>query len=266
MKIERYIPPPSHPLHRYVQSVFYASGRISRELILPKCNVDILFNLGDPISIERTPRGSGPDVWRRTLVAGLQTGAVVSRPQGAQTILGISLHAAACRAVLPLPLSELTNLAVDGARLFRDIDEVWERLASDSSFQQRCCRVLNWMMAGLEPPSQAAFIHRACSLLEGNPDGRRISEIVQASSVSSRHLRRLFREYVGVGPAQYLRLSRFIKALHLMDAPLSLTEIAHAALYCDQAHFCRDFKEIAGVSPTQYRSEAGLARGHVFYS
>ena len=266
MKIERYIPPPTHPLHPYVQSVFYASFWVSRELILPKCNVDILFNFGDPIFIEKTPRVAGPDVWRKTLVAGLQTGAVVSRPKGAVTILGISLHAATCRAVIPLPLSELSDSAIDGALLFPDIDLVWERLASESSFQHRCFRVLHWLMASLNPPSQAALIYRACSLLEGYPDGRRIDEIVQASSVSSRHLRRLFREYVGVGPAQYLRLSRFIKALDLMEAPLSLTEIAHEALYCDQAHFCRDFKEIAGVSPTQYRIEAGPATGHVFYT
>ncbi len=266
MQIERYIPPPYHPLHRYVQSVFYVNGRVSRELILPKANVDILFNLGDPICLEKAPRVAGPEVWRKTLVAGLQTGAIVSRPQGAVTILGISLHAATSRAVLPLPLSELTDLSVDGALLLPEIDLVWERLASDSSFELRCCRVLNWLTAHLEPPSQTDLVHRACALMEGHPDGRCVDEIVRASSVSSRHLRRLFREYVGIGPAQYLRLSRFIKALHLMNAPLSLTEIAHEALYCDQAHFCRDFKEISGVSPTQYRSEAGPAPGHVFYT
>jgi hypothetical protein len=72
MKVNRYIPPASHPLHVYVQSVFFADSDHSRELILPKCNVDILFNLGAPTCIESTRRLAHPATWRKTLVAGLQ--------------------------------------------------------------------------------------------------------------------------------------------------------------------------------------------------
>jgi hypothetical protein len=38
----------------------------------------------------------------------------------------------------------------------------------------------------------------------------------------------------------------------------------HAAHYYDQAHFCRDFKEIAGMSPSEYRARAGHVPGHLF--
>lgn len=265
MKIERYIPPVSHPLHPYVQSIFFAGGSHARELVLPKCNVDILFNLGAPIQVEGTACLARATTWQKSLVAGLQTGAIVSRPQGSVTILGISLKAATCRAVLPLPLSEITDWVVDGALLFPEIDLLWERLGTDLSFSQQCRHVLDWLAARMVPPLQAALIHCACGLLDGHPDGRRLDKIVQMSAVSPRHLRRLFQQHVGIGPAQYLRLSRFTKALLLMDSPLTLTEIAHEALYFDHAHFCRDFKEIAGIPPGQYRHEAGPALGHVFY-
>lgn len=265
MEIKRYIPPASHPFHLYVQSVFFASNSHSRELVLPKCNVDILFNLGDPIQIERTARHAGASTWRKSLVAGLQTEAIVTRPQGSVTILGISLRAATCRAVLPLPLSEITDLVVDGTLLFRGIDLLWEQLGADRSFEHRCRHALDWLATCVMPPSQAALIHCACGLLDGHPHGIRIDAIMQASSVSSRHLRRLFQDHVGVPPAQYLRLSRFLQALQLMRMPLTLTEIAHEARYHDQAHFCRDFKEIAGLSPRQYRHATGPALGHVFY-
>ena len=69
---------------------------------------------------------------------------------------------------------------------------------------------------------------------------------------------------MGVAPSQYLRLSRFVRALHLMRGTLTLTEVAHAAHYFDQAHFCRDFKAIAGTTPGAYRAAAGPALGHVF--
>jgi AraC-like DNA-binding protein len=50
----------------------------------------------------------------------------------------------------------------------------------------------------------------------------------------------------------------------MMSSPLSLTEIAHAANYFDQAHFCRDFKEISGITPSEYREKVGPAPGHIF--
>ena len=265
MKTQRYIPPASHPLHPYVQSLFFGRGRHVRELVLPKCNVDILFNLGDPIRIERTERHASGLLWQKTLVVGLQTRAIVAVPQGVVRVAGISLTAATCRAVLPLPLGELTDLAEEGVLLFPEIDGLWERLGATHDLRERCRLLLSWLASRITPPSQAALIRCACNLLHEDPDVRRIDQVAQASSVSFRHLRRLFRQHVGVGPAEFMRLSRFSTAIHLMKSPLTLTEIAHEAHYYDQAHFCRDFREIAGVSPGQYRREAGPVPGHVFY-
>lgn len=265
VEIERYIPPAAHPLHPYVQSIFFARGSYARELVLPKCNVDILFNLGDPIEVEGAACHAWAGTWRKSLVAGLQTGAVVSRPRGAVAIFGISLRAATCRALLPLPLSEIAGLAVDGALLLPEVDRLWERVGAEPCFEWRCRHVLGWLAARVTPPPQAGLIHCACGLLDGSPEAHRLDAVVQTTAVSSRHLRRLFRQHVGVGPAQYLRLSRFVKALRLMDSSRTLTEIAHEAFYYDQAHFCRDFREIAGMPPGQYRRAAGPALGHVFY-
>ncbi|MEZ4703490.1 MAG: helix-turn-helix transcriptional regulator [Rhodothermales bacterium] len=265
MHLERYIPPTAHPLHPFVQSLFFARSAHARELVLPKCNVDLLFNLGDPVRVEVVARPAAVLMWTRSLVAGLQTGALLSKPQGSIAIFGISLKAATCRAVLPLPLCEITDRVVDGALVSPDLDRVWGWLGEDLRFSRQCRLVLDWLASRLSPPAQADLVHGACRLLDAFPDGRCIDAVLQASAVSPRHLRRLFQHHVGVGPAQYLRLSRFNKALHLMNSPLSLTEIALEALYFDQAHFCRDFKETTGMSPGQYRREAGLAPGHVFY-
>jgi AraC-like DNA-binding protein len=73
-------------------------------------------------------------------------------------------------------------------------------------------------------------------------------------------------EHVGIGPAQYVRLARFIRAMHQVPAPgRTLTEIAHANGYYDQAHFCREFRSFAHMTPQEYRDRAnGPVPGHLY--
>ncbi len=69
--------------------------------------------------------------------------------------------------------------------------------------------------------------------------------------VSERHLRRVFRETVGVGPKAYTRIARFQRALSAAreDAHAGWASIAAAAGYYDQAHLIAEFRVIAGVTP-----------------
>jgi transcriptional regulator GlxA family with amidase domain len=84
--------------------------------------------------------------------------------------------------------------------------------------------------------------------------------------MSERHLRRVFLEHVGLTPGHWRRLARFRGAVGLMASPCTLTQVAHGAGYADQAHFCRDFAEIAGMTPGEYRQRVGPLPGHIFSS
>jgi AraC-like DNA-binding protein len=69
--------------------------------------------------------------------------------------------------------------------------------------------------------------------------------------ISERHLRRVFRETVGMSPKSFAKLTRFHRALHAAHADTRATwaSIAAAAGYYDQAHLIADFRVIAGVTP-----------------
>ena len=69
--------------------------------------------------------------------------------------------------------------------------------------------------------------------------------------VSERHLRRVFRETVGVSPKAFARIARFHRALGAAreDARAGWAGIAAAAGYYDQAHLIAEFRAIAGVTP-----------------
>lgn len=81
------------------------------------------------------------------------------------------------------------------------------------------------------------------------------AELAEAAEVSGRHLERLFARELGFPPKTVGRVLRFQRALKsLMSTPdESLSALATAMGYFDQAHFVRDFKEFTGGIPRGYR-------------
>jgi hypothetical protein len=71
-------------------------------------------------------------------------------------------------------------------------------------------------------------------------------------AVSERRLRRRFVQAVGYGPATYLRVSRFQRAVALAPRAPGLAALAAAAGYSDQAHLSRDCRALTGLTPRAY--------------
>jgi AraC-like DNA-binding protein len=64
-------------------------------------------------------------------------------------------------------------------------------------------------------------------------------------------LYRHFKQYVGQGPKEYLKVVRFRKALRALQQKSyrSLTDLAHSLGYYDQSHFIKDFTLFADYNP-----------------
>jgi AraC-like DNA-binding protein len=60
---------------------------------------------------------------------------------------------------------------------------------------------------------------------------------------------------VGLTPGRYYRVRRFARILFAVarNGPRHLADLAAAAGYSDQSHLIREFREHAGMTPTQYR-------------
>jgi len=95
--------------------------------------------------------------------------------------------------------------------------------------------------------------------------GSDVRGIVRDCGYSHRHFIELFERAVGLTPKRYARVLRFRGALARLAAEPSgtLAGLALDAGYADQAHFNRDFREMAGISPTEYRTVAPRFPHHV---
>jgi AraC-like DNA-binding protein len=92
-----------------------------------------------------------------------------------------------------------------------------------------------------------------------------VGAVAAECGASHRHFTQLFREAVGLTPKAWCRVQRFGRALDRLAAEpaISSADLAAAEGYADQAHFTREFRTLAGLSPGAYRRRAPAALRHV---
>lgn len=92
-------------------------------------------------------------------------------------------------------------------------------------------------------------------------DGRlhrqiRIEELGQIAGLSASYFSRAFRATFGESPRAYVARCRVRYAGDLMlTTPMSFSEIALASGFSDQAHLCRNFRDLTGTTPAAWRRE-----------
>ena len=81
-----------------------------------------------------------------------------------------------------------------------------------------------------------------------------IMDVARTIGWSRKHFSDRVRDAVGVGPRSYRRVLRFDRAVGLIRDGASCqgwAGLAAEAGYCDQSHMIREFKELAGMTPTE---------------
>jgi len=115
-------------------------------------------------------------------------------------------------------------------------------------------------IAGDAPPGEPRQLRRALTYMEARSHHPlTVAEIADAAAVSERTLYSLFERWVGAAPMAHLAEIRMRRArAALSGTDLSITEIASAAGFSDQASFSRAFKRQTGQTPAAYRRGQGL--------
>jgi len=96
----------------------------------------------------------------------------------------------------------------------------------------------------------------ACDALKGNMSA---AEMASVACLGERQFLRVFRNYVGVPPKQFVRLRRFHKTLQTMQQQaasgknIDLMSVALEHGYYDLSHMALEFQQMGCVSPSHFR-------------
>lgn len=82
-----------------------------------------------------------------------------------------------------------------------------------------------------------------------------LDEVSKRFCLSSSYLSKLIKEETGLSFVDYLTSIRIRKATSIMDDPtVKIYQVAELVGYSNQHYFCKAFKKVTGLSPTEYRS------------
>ena len=74
-----------------------------------------------------------------------------------------------------------------------------------------------------------------------------------ASGYSMSYFKKLFKDFYGVAPGEYLTMLRINKAKALLESRLfSLSEIADECGFSSESYFSHAFKRVVGCPPKKY--------------
>ena len=150
-----------------------------------------------------------------------------------------------------------------------EIEELYKRaikiaIEQKSGFQQILAGIVNYLLGlsyswdknqfldNLQVTNQ---INKAKIIISGNLiTGIKAADIARQLNMSYSGFRRIFKEYTGLAPAQYIKELRNQKEKEfLTNTTFSCKEIAIKMGYNNQEYFFTTFKQKTGMTPIQYR-------------
>lgn len=82
----------------------------------------------------------------------------------------------------------------------------------------------------------------------------RVEQLAKYSHLSETHFRRVFTEYMHMGPLEYINTVRIRTACeHLKKTGEPVADIAHKCGFTTNSTFNRNFKQMMGVTPVEWR-------------
>lgn len=228
---------------------------------MPGPSLTFIISLGDPVDIVGMP-GVQPPGRFQAFVGGLHTGPARIAHDGTQYGVAVDLTPLGARALYGMPAGELAAQVVDldevlgpGARSLPDrlasLATWGERLAVLDAVLDATARAADGTTA---PPPEVGAAFRLLVDSGGRADVGRVADAV---GWSRRHLAERFRTEIGLAPKATARVARFDRARRLVARRRhrTLADVAAEAGYADQAHFNREFRELAGRTPREWLAE-----------
>lgn len=226
----------------------YAGHSLQR--IIPSGCISLSFHRG-----EQMFSLSEQSAQARGVICGQSTGYFDLRQTGKVDMVSIVFLPYAARFFFNFPMTEFSNrtIAADDLNV-PGLNELQERLMETGDHALAVRLIESFLLKRLQV-SGAYNYHRIASAVRLINSGEtKISLLAQSSCLGYKQFKRVFSEYVGSNPKDFLRIIRFQKALYTLQSQpgMNLTQLACRCGFYDQSHMIREFRHFSGYTPGEY--------------
>lgn len=266
---------PKGQLAAYVDRFWYCEDFLSshshaRERVMPSGCVEVVIALANDWI--RQPTGSClTDVGRTapSLVVGAFTRYQLIETADLNRMAGIHFLPGGWKALNRVPALCFADQEVPLADLLGGAAARLRCRLLEASAPARIFAVLEEELLGqLQPMNRSSeyrMVRYAVGRLHARAGTGAVASTAAECGLSPKRLTELFRDYVGMTPKRFHRVSRFRAVLAKASEGVRIrhADLAQECGYFDQAHFVRDFQAFSGVTPGAYFQRRGAWETHL---
>lgn len=155
--------------------------------------------------------------------------------------------------ILRHPLHELFGKSLSLEHFFdaNELAEFEEKLVNAVGDLDRIKLVEHFLIKHLYAHPADRLVNRALEYIHQSKGTIRISELISLLHTSASPLEKRFRQAIGASPKKFATIVRAQNVLAAMEKG-NQDYAEYLSAFYDQAHFIKDFKKFASVTPEQY--------------
>ncbi len=250
---------PAPALRRYV-STYHGyrqdRGEPGTHQGLPSRNLTLVLSLAEPVEVVGMPDPAARPEGFQALVGGLHARPAVIAYDGLQYGIHVDLTPWAASALLGVPAGALAGGVFHLAEVMGAPGrELLERVVEAPDWAARFGALDAVLLARVGPPPRVApEVAHAWDVLCASGGKTPVAAVAEEVGWSRRHLAQRFGAELGLSPKTAARVLRFERSRGLLVSRRRprLADVAATAGYADQAHLTREWREIAGLPPTEW--------------
>src|SRR5215467_7675447 len=230
---------------------------------MPNAQPHLMVNLAeDEFRIYGAPRTDQIRRHSGCVLAGPHAKSVIIDTRTQRWLAASEFQPGGASRFISMPMDEVTNQVVLLDRIWANNGTSLRERLLDAPTPALKFRVMeDVLLEHFKPAFDPAMQHAITQLRGGSP----VAQVVARLGISLKTLERRFLTQVGIVPKRFARvhrLQRVLRAVRRSDIPdWSVLAVEHG--YTDQAHLIHDFRDLADITPSEYRPQSRLRNNHV---
>lgn len=258
---------PRRPVSEFVEHMWLVRGTVptaQRQMLLPDGAVVMLINLGDPQNLCERADVRRYSTFRESWISGQQPLPIVIEQVGFYHLIGIRFRPAGAYPLFRFSLSELTGRVVEleeiwGAR----IRQIRQQLGEKNNDKTLFTDLENWLEQLYRKEQSDRRVRFVAENLQKGETG--IGRLADMTGLSHKHLVYEFERRIGLKPKLFARIQRLQRTIGWIGVRkhVDWADAVSIGGFYDQAHLINEFRELIGLSPTEYLARRSPYQGYL---